>query len=88
MLISFSRLLRWVRNHNADAPITFRLAAITHKWLAFLIVALGGVLEGLYTVALIGISRDRRARDIPSLSACFISVCALAGYQTTRSDRK
>jgi MFS family permease len=45
--------------------------------LAGLVAAgLGGVVEGLYTVALIGISRDRRVQSLSMLNACFISVCS------------
>jgi hypothetical protein len=55
MLISFSRLLRWVRNHNANAIHNVPPGRDHYKWLGFLVRAcLGGISEGLYTVALIG----------------------------------
>src|SRR5205085_12678398 len=45
---------------------------------AFAVVAgLGGVFEGMYTVAFISISRDRRAQSLSSLNALFVAACAL-----------
>ncbi len=45
---------------------------------AYLVAAgLGAIFEGLYTVSLINISRDRRTQSLSSLNACFIAVCSL-----------
>jgi len=52
--------------------------AIEKPALAALVsTGLGGSIEGIYTVALIGISRERRVQSLPMLNACFISVCSL-----------
>jgi MFS family permease len=51
---------------------------IGNKPVAYLVAAgLGAIFEGLYTVALINISRDRRTQSLSSLNACFIAVCSL-----------
>ena len=51
---------------------------LADKYLAYLIAAvLGALFEGLYTVALVRISRERRVRSLSALNACFISVCSL-----------
>jgi MFS family permease len=52
--------------------------AINVKPIAFVVAtALGALIEGLYTVALISLSRERRLNCMVSLNACFISVCSL-----------
>ena len=51
---------------------------LAEKYLAYLVAAaLGALFEGLYTVALVRISRERRVRSLSALNACFISVCSL-----------
>jgi MFS family permease len=58
--------------------LAFLPIVIGNKPFAYLVAAgLGGVFEGLYTVGLISISRDRRAQNLSSLNACFIAVCSL-----------
>ena len=39
--------------------------------------ALGGVFEGIYTVALMSISRDRRQQSLSSVNACFTHMTAI-----------
>jgi MFS family permease len=52
-------------------------AAIGTIYFALAIVlCLGGLFEGLYTVALFQISRERRLESLSSLNACFISIGA------------
>ncbi len=51
---------------------------IGDKFMAYVVAAgLGAMFEGLYTVALIRISRERRVQSLSALNACFISVCSL-----------
>jgi predicted MFS family arabinose efflux permease len=51
---------------------------IEQRFLTYAIaIGLGGVLEGLYTIALVCVSRERRVQSLSLLNACFISVCAL-----------
>lgn len=48
------------------------------KILAYCVAfGLGAVLEGLYTIALMRISEDRRSRSLSSVNACFVCVCSL-----------
>ena len=46
-------------------------------WACIVSIGLGGFIEGLYTIGLISISRDRRIQSFSSMNACFISVCSL-----------
>ena len=53
-------------------------SAIPSKPVAFgLAAALGAIIEGIYTVALIHLSRERRVTCLASLNACFVSMCSL-----------
>ena len=52
--------------------------AIHSQLSAWLLAAcFGGLVEGLYTIGLVTISRDRRVRNLPIVNACFISVCSV-----------
>jgi MFS family permease len=46
-------------------------------WACIVSIGLGAFIEGLYTIGLISISRDRRIQSFSSMNACFISVCSL-----------
>jgi MFS family permease len=50
---------------------------IGDSFLSYMIAAgLGGVVEGLYTVALVLISADRRSQNLTSLNALFLALCS------------
>lgn len=50
---------------------------IGDSFLSYIIAAgLGGVVEGLYTVALVLISADRRSQNLTALNALFLAVCS------------
>jgi MFS family permease len=51
---------------------------IDTKWSTCLVaVGLGATIEGIYTVALVGISGERRIQSLAGLNAAFISMCSL-----------
>jgi hypothetical protein len=51
---------------------------ISYKPASFVLAAgLGASIEGLFTIALIGLSRDRRVQSFAMLNACFISMASL-----------
>src|SRR5262249_17055503 len=80
----------WVAAKRGTMPLFVSLAVCSLCLLASLPIVIGGkpaafavaaglgaLIEGLYTVALVGLSRDRRVQNLSALNACFISVCAL-----------